>query len=46
MSTPAHYRILVVDDSPSDLQFLMKALVAKGYAVYPAPDGELALEFV
>jgi CheY-like chemotaxis protein len=39
-------QILVVDDSSANLQLLMKHLAEQGYTVYPASDGELALEFV
>jgi DNA-binding response OmpR family regulator len=39
-------RILIVDDTPANLQFLRATLAARGYAVHPAPDGELALQFV
>jgi PAS domain S-box-containing protein len=36
--------ILVVDDVPMNLRFLMEMLTAQGYAVRPAPSGALALE--
>ncbi|MET0123512.1 MAG: response regulator, partial [Candidatus Thiodiazotropha sp. 6PLUC9] len=39
-------KILAVDDSSANLRLLMNLLVEHGYAVYPASDGELALEFV
>jgi PAS domain S-box-containing protein len=39
-------RILVVDDSTANLQLLVNLLTEQGYTVYPASDGELALEFV
>src|SRR5512137_2750661 len=39
-------RILVVDDTTANLQLLMNLLTEQGYTVYPASDGELALEFV
>ncbi len=39
-------RILIVDDSTANLQLLMNLLTEQGYTVYPASDGELALEFV
>ncbi|MDD2733316.1 MAG: response regulator [Desulfuromonadaceae bacterium] len=39
-------RILVVDDTTANLQLLTKLLTGHGYAVYPASDGGLALEFV
>ena len=39
-------RILIVDDSPANLQLLMGILAAQGYAVHPASEGELALRFV
>ena len=43
---PRFNRILVVDDTPTNLQLLMKLLTSHGYTVYPASDGELALEFI
>lgn len=36
--------ILVVDDSPAEMQFILKALSGKGYRFYTAVDGEQALE--
>ncbi len=39
-------KILVVDDSSTNLQLLMKMLTQHGYTVYSASDGELALELV
>jgi PAS domain S-box-containing protein len=39
-------KILVVDDNAANLQLLIDILSEKGYTVYPAIDGELALEFV
>ena len=39
-------KILIVDDTPANLQFLMNLLKEQGYSVFPASDGELALEFV
>ncbi len=39
-------RILVVDDTAANRQLLTNLLTAHGYTVYPASDGELALEFV
>ena len=36
--------ILVVDDSPSEMQFILKTLSGKGYQFYTATDGEQALE--
>jgi DNA-binding response OmpR family regulator len=39
-------RIMIVDDTPANLQFLRATLAAHGYAVHPAHDGELALQFV
>jgi signal transduction histidine kinase/DNA-binding response OmpR family regulator len=39
-------KILVVDDSTANLQLLMNLLTEQGYSVYPASDGELALEFI
>jgi PAS domain S-box-containing protein len=46
MSHERFNRILVVDDSTANLQLLMNLLTKQGYTVYPASDGELALEFV
>jgi PAS domain S-box-containing protein len=39
-------KILVVDDTGANRQLLTNLLSTHGYAVYPASDGELALEFV
>ncbi len=39
-------KILVVDDAAANLHFLYDFLTEHGYAVYPASDGDLALEFV
>ncbi len=39
-------KILVVDDTSANLQLLTNLLTAQGYNVYPASDGDLALEFV
>jgi len=39
-------RILVVDDTTANLQLLTNLLTEHGYTVYPASDGELAMEFV
>jgi twitching motility two-component system response regulator PilH len=40
----ANEKILVVDDSPTDLRLVTTALQGKGYAVLTACDGEEALE--
>jgi PAS domain S-box-containing protein len=39
-------KILVIDDSAANLQLLLNLLKKNGYTVYPALDGELALEFL
>ena len=39
-------RILVVDDTPANLQLLTNLLKEQGYIVHPASDGKLALEFI
>lgn len=39
-------RVLIVDDTPANLQLLTKILTQQGYTVYPASDGELALLFI
>jgi signal transduction histidine kinase/DNA-binding response OmpR family regulator len=39
-------RILVVDDTMANLQLLTNLLMAHGYIVYPASEGEQALLFV
>ena len=39
-------RLLVVDDTAANRQLLTNLLTGHGYTVYPASDGELALEFV
>jgi PAS domain S-box-containing protein len=46
MSHKRFDKILVVDDSTANLQLLMKYLTEQGYTVYPASEGELALEFI
>ncbi|MET0010131.1 MAG: response regulator, partial [Candidatus Thiodiazotropha sp. 6PLUC4] len=44
---PSDYnKILVVDDNAGNLQLLIELLTEKGYTVYPAINGELAMEFV
>ena len=44
---PARFgKILIVDDTTANLQLLTHLLTEHGYTVYPASDGELALEFV
>ncbi|MEJ2611047.1 MAG: response regulator [Candidatus Thiodiazotropha sp.] len=44
---PSQYKkILVVDNNASNLQLLMDLLTEKGYTVYPAINGKLAMEFV
>lgn len=43
MSNP---KILVVDDSPTELKLISKVLAAKGYDVMTAKDGEEALTLV
>ena len=40
------YEILVVDDTPANLQFLTRILTKEGYRVRPASDGLLALQSV
>jgi CheY-like chemotaxis protein len=39
-------KILVVDDTSANLELLTNLLTEHGYTVYPASDGELALELV
>jgi len=39
-------RILVVDDTPANLQVLTQMLTGQNYEVYPAVNGNLALMFV
>ncbi len=46
MSLDRFNKILVVDDTTASLQLLMDLLSKKGYTVYPASDGKLALEFI
>jgi DNA-binding response OmpR family regulator len=49
MNEPTHTalrgNILVVDDATPNLRFLTSLLTEHGYTVFPASDGELALEF-
>jgi signal transduction histidine kinase len=48
--TSAIYRkvpdILVVDDTPANLQLLTDMLMKRGYRVRPVPDGKLALQAI
>ncbi|HEY1872894.1 MAG TPA: sigma-54 dependent transcriptional regulator [Steroidobacteraceae bacterium] len=45
MSSPAaRHSILVVDDTPANIGFLLETLTKGGYRVRVAPDGESALE--
>jgi twitching motility two-component system response regulator PilH len=44
MATQAANIILVVDDSPTELQLLTAPLKAKGYTVITAVDGDEAIE--
>lgn len=46
MNPSSYNKILVVDDNACNLQLLLELLTAKGYTVYPAISGELAMEFV
>lgn len=39
-------KILIVDDTPANLQLLTNLLKEHGYEIFPASDGEQALEFV
>jgi DNA-binding response OmpR family regulator len=39
-------KILLVDDSPTELQLMAKALANKGYELETAPDGEAALAHI
>ena len=36
--------ILVVDDSPSEMQYILKVLAGRGYRFFTATDGDEALE--
>ena len=38
--------ILIVDDTPANLQLLSKMLSTRGYRVRPVPNGEVALSAV
>jgi DNA-binding response OmpR family regulator len=48
--TSAIYRkvpdILMVDDTPANLQLLTDMLMKRGYRVQPVPDGKLALQAI
>jgi two-component system, sensor histidine kinase and response regulator len=46
VSAPVKPQILIVDDTPENLQILCDLLIARGYAVRAAPDGKFALNFV
>lgn len=37
--------LLVVDDTPANLQLLIQGLTRHGYKVHPAPNGQMALRF-
>ncbi|NEQ38775.1 MAG: response regulator [Okeania sp. SIO3I5] len=39
-----HGNILVIDDTPANLQLLIRLLSRKGYTVRPIPSGKLALQ--
>jgi len=45
-STPSKGNILVVDDTPANLNILIKMLSKQGYKVQPVPNGKLALKAV
>ncbi len=45
-STPSKGNILVVDDTPANLNLLIKMLSEQGYKVRPVPSGKLALRSV
>src|ERR1700733_3910492 len=38
--------ILIIDDEPASLKMLLSILTEQGYAVHPANEGELGLQFV
>ena len=46
MSNGHSERILIVDDTTTDLQLLTKILTEQGYTVFPTSDGVQALRFV
>jgi PAS domain S-box-containing protein len=46
MSKESKGRLLIVDDTPTNLQHLMQILSEQGYEVYSASEGELALKIV
>jgi PAS domain S-box-containing protein len=46
MNPSSYNKILVVDDNAGNLQLLLELLTEKGYTVYPAISGELAMESV
>ena len=43
---PDRQEILIVEDTPTSLQFLTRVLTGQGYRVRPATDGPLALQSV
>ena len=45
-SAPAKGSILIVDDTPANLQLLARMLADRGYQVRPVLDGQLALASV
>ncbi|NES05354.1 MAG: response regulator, partial [Okeania sp. SIO2F4] len=44
LTNSEHGNILVVDDTPANLQLLIGLLSYKGYTVRPIPSGKLALQ--
>jgi len=45
-STPSKGNILVIDDTPANLNILIKILSGQGYKVHPVPNGKQALNAV
>jgi DNA-binding NtrC family response regulator len=45
-STRHRGRIVIIDDQPASLKMLMTVLSEQGYAVHPANDGALGLQFI
>ncbi len=46
LTPPIKENILIVDDTPDNLNLLSEILTERGYKVRPAPSGKLALRFI
>lgn len=46
LSSPTSYQILIVDDTPANIDVLKRMLAGEGYNVSVATSGELALSII